>query len=113
MLKRSLSLAVVVEAEFIHCVAVDGPVVRDIPLLETLRHNVTEARKIASRVFEQRKWIQRAVVVEVVINAEILFIVQAMIHLHRNLVAANCLGRHCADEILSSGWSRYKLQKID
>src|ERR1700730_6629229 len=113
MLKCLLALAVVIETEFVHRVTADGPGVSNIPLLETLCHNISEARKIGAGEFEVGERVMRAIVVEVVIDAQILLVIQSVVNLGCDLVAAYGRRRHGADQIAAIRRSRNKLEQIN
>src|SRR5579862_6725686 len=72
MLEGTLSLAIVVEAEFIHRTIADGPGVRNIPLLKTLCDLAAKARNIGARQLKVSEGLGSGIVGEVVISAEVL-----------------------------------------
>src|SRR6266852_3910126 len=106
-LEGSLCLAVVVEAEFVdHCVA-DRPGMADVPLLKSLVGTRAESRHIRARGLELREWRDQVMIVEIVIKAEVLLVVEAMIKLHGELVAAFGLHRRSDKYAAVVGWSWY------
>src|SRR5271169_342480 len=113
MLKRLLALAIVIETEFIHRAVVDCPGVGNVPLLEALRHNVAEAGEIGASQLEAGKRAFCGVVVEIVIDAQVLLVIQPVVKSECNLVAADGLDRHSADERTAIRRSRDKLEKIN
>ena len=112
MLKRLLPLAVVIEAELVHHRVIDRPRVCNVVLLEPLRHDVSEPWEIRTRQFEVCKRIVRAIVVEIVIDAQVLFVVQPVVKFKRHLIAAHRLGRHGADQRTAVRRLRNKLQQV-
>ena len=53
----------------------------NIPLLDTLRDNAAKAGDIGSSQFKVRKGLHYALVVEIVINAQILFVIDPVVDL--------------------------------
>ena len=84
----------------------------DIPLLEALRHNTSEAREIGASQFEIGERVKRAVVIEIVVDAQVLLIIQPMINSSGELVAAYGFSGDSADQEAAVWWSGNKLKKI-
>src|ERR1017187_6467205 len=113
MLKRQLALAIEIETEFIHSAVADRPGVGDVPLLEALLYSVSEPGEIRARQFEVGKWAVCGVVVEIVVEAQVLLVIQQVVKFSCNLVAADGPDRHGAD-LRTAVWRRWdKLQKVN
>src|SRR5579871_6102618 len=111
-LERSLAFAVVIKTELVHRTIGESPRVSDIPLLDAFRQSASEAWDIGAREFKIIKRAQGVVVVEVVINAQVLFISQTMVHLDRELVSAYGTHRRRCDLRPPVGSLRDELQEI-
>src|SRR6202041_2897727 len=89
VLERQLTFTVVGEVKLVHRAVADGPIVGDVPLLETLGKNAAEAGNVRAGQFEKRKGLQGAIVIKVVIDAEVLLVGKPMVDLDGELVAPN------------------------
>src|SRR5579884_1986634 len=94
MLERPLAFAHVGEAEFVYRTRAHGPSVTKIPLLEAFGDETAETGHVGACELEVREGLQDAVVIEIVISAEILFVVDAMIEADRKLISARRFDRH-------------------
>src|SRR5258708_37029712 len=94
MLKGTLRFAIVVEAELIDRAVVDGPGMADIPLLKALSDGGGEAGYVGSGGLELSEGQDHMVIVEIVVDAEGLLVINSVVHLDRELVAALWLYRH-------------------
>src|SRR5579871_656050 len=92
MLKRLLSLAVVVEAELVHRIVGHSPSMRNVPLLKALRDNAAKPRDIGAGQFKKREGLHVTIVVEIVVDTEVLLLRELVINLYRELIASNGLG---------------------
>src|SRR6202044_946561 len=81
--------------------------------LDTLRDNAAKAGDIGSSQFEVRKGLYYALVVEIVINAQVLFVIDPVIDLDGELGSSRRLGRNSRDQIAAVGRLRNKLQQIN
>src|SRR5208282_1314120 len=113
MLKCLLALAIVIEAELVHRVVADRPGVSNVPLLEALRHNVSEAGEIGACQFEAGKGVERAIVVEIVIEAQVLLFIQPVVDFNRDLIAAHRLGGDSADKRTAVRRGGNQLQQVN
>src|ERR1035441_1416033 len=113
MLKRLLTLAIVIESEFIHGAGADRPSMGNVPLLEALFHSGSEAWQIGTSEFEASKWVLCGVVVEIVIDAQVLLLIQPVVKPGCQLVATNGPDRHGADQRTAVWRCRNKLQKVN
>src|ERR1700678_270460 len=98
MLKRLLPFAVVIETEFIHCAVANSEGVSNVPLLKAFRDNVSEPGEIRAGEFKVGERVQRSVVIEIVIDAQVLFIIDPVVNLDRKLVPAYRLGGNGTDQ---------------
>src|ERR1700746_303992 len=112
LLKRFLSLAVVVESKFVNCGVADGPGMADIPLLIAVVGSGPETWHIRARSLELGEGKDRVVISEIVINAEVLFVVDAMVEPHRELVGARWLHRRSHEFIAIVGWGWRILEQV-
>ena len=113
MLEGLLALAVVIKTEFVHRAVADRPIVRNVPLLEALRDNTAEAGNIGTGELEVGERLHRPVVVEVVIDTKILLVINLVVELHCQLVAAYGLGRNGSDQIVIARGLRNELEQIN
>ena len=115
MLECLLRFAIVVEAELVNGSVANSPGVTDVPLLESLVCDGSETGHIRSGRLKLRKGRDYVVVIEVVVEAEVLFVIDAMIELHGELVATGRLHRNSLNEIeaASGRGERDKLQQVD
>ena len=115
MLECLLRFAIVVEAELVNGSVANSPGVTDVPLLESLVGDGSETGHIRSGRLKLRKGRDYVVVIEVVVEAEVLFVIDAMIELHGELVATGRLHRNSLNEIeaASGRGERDKLQQVD
>src|ERR1700733_8191618 len=112
MLKGPLPFAVVVEAELVDGTVIQRPRVGNVPLLETFSHDASESRDIRAGQLKERKGLHVAVVVEIVVDAEILLFVDLVIDFDSELVAANRFGRNRLNRIAAVGGRGHELQNI-
>ena len=68
---------------------------------------------IGAGEFEVGEWAARAVVVEIVIDAQVLLVIQPVVNFDSELVAAYGLGRNGGDQITAVWRSGNKLQQIN
>src|ERR1700689_4267309 len=113
VLERALALAVVVEMKFVDRVVAERPGVGNIPLLKAFSDDTAEARDVGAGQFEERKRLQRAVVVKVVVDAEVLLVSQPVIDLHCEVVAALGLRRNGFDGVAAIARSGHELHQIN
>src|SRR4030095_13410736 len=114
MLKSSLRFAIVVEAEFIHRTVVDSPGMADVPLLESLFSDRSETGHVRAGSLKLRKRRNYVVIVEIVVEAEVLFVIDAMIDSYRELVATGGLDGNSLNEVACRArrGKRNKLQQV-
>ena len=79
MLECFLRFAIVVEAKLVNGSVVDGPGVADVPLLESLVGDGSETRYVGAGSLKLRKGRDYVVIIEIVVEAEVLFVVDAVI----------------------------------
>src|SRR5215470_11890395 len=113
MLERPLSLAVVVEAEFVDGCVADRPRVGEVPLLISVVGNGSETGNICARSLEHREWRDQVVIVEVVINAEVLLAIEAMVKPQCELVGTLGLHRRSHQFVAVIGWDGDKLKEVN
>src|SRR2546423_4898571 len=113
MLKGPLSLTIVVEAELVHRRVVDGPCMADVPLLKSLISNGPEAGHVRARRLELREWGDHVVIIKIVVKAEILLVIDAMVNACRKLIVTLRLHwrTHKLVTIISGSWD--KLEQIN
>ena len=112
MLKCFLALAVVVETKLVHSAVADCPSMGNVPLLNALRNNAAETGDIRASKFEVGKRLQCVSVVKIVIEAQILFVIDSVVYLNRELVAAYRHGGNGRDQIAAVAGIGNKLQQI-
>src|SRR5258708_29376167 len=103
-LEGALSFAIVVEAEFVDRCVADRPRVADVPLLKPLVDNGPETGHIRARSLELREWGNLVVIVVIIIKAEILLTVKAVVQPQRSLVATLGLHRRSHKFVAVVGW---------
>ena len=115
MLECFLRLAIVVEAKLVNGSVVNSPGVTDVPLLESLVGDGSETGHIRPGRLKLRKWRDYVVIIEVVVETEVLFVIDAMIEPHSELVATGRLHGNSLNEIEVAGrrGERNKLQQVD
>src|ERR1043166_5066881 len=82
----SLRLAHVGEVKFIHQAVAESPRVSEVVLLKTLFDAGAEARHVRACSLKIIEWIEKIFVSEIVVGAEILLVVDAMVEPRRQLV---------------------------
>ena len=93
MLECFLRFTIVVEAKLVHGTVADGPGVADVPLLESLVGDGSKTRHVGAGRLKLRKGRDYVVIIEIIVEAEILPVVDAVIEFYRELVAAvGCTG---------------------
>ena len=97
MLEGPLSFPIVVKAELVDRAITDRPSMTDVVLLESFVRDRSKTRHIRARRLELRKRRDDVMVVEVIVEAEILSIIDAVIKLDRKLISAIRLNRSCYD----------------
>src|SRR5712672_2699264 len=112
MLESTLGFTIVVEAEFVDGAVVDGPSVGNVPLLKALFGGGSEAGDVGTRCLKLGKRRDERVVVEIVVEAQILLVIDTMVDLDRELIATVGLHRH-GHERISDVRSRNKLKQVD
>src|SRR5271154_908351 len=113
MLKCPLTLAAVINTEFVHGAVIDCPGVSNIPLLEAFCHDVSKSGEIGASEFKICERKMRPIVVEIEIDAQVLLVVDSVIDPYRELVAAYGLCRHSADQRSVVWRSRNELKQIN
>src|SRR5262245_28680462 len=115
MLECFLSFAIVVEAKLVNGIVVNSPGVSDVPLLESFVGDGSKTGHIRSGRLKLRKWRDYVMIVEVVVEAEVLFVIDTMIELDSELVTTGRLHRNRLNEIeVASGRGNgNKLQQVD
>src|SRR6266566_3141123 len=111
MLECTLGFAVVVKPEFIDRAVVDGPGMADIPLLKALFCRRSKAGDVCASGLELSKRRDQAVVVEIIVNAEILAVADSVVELERELVAAIRLHRDSHQDV-AIGRRGHKLKQV-
>ena len=79
MLEGPLRFTIVVEAKLVHASVADRPCVSDIPLLKSLIDNGAETGDICACRLKHREWRDQMVVVKIVIKAEVLLVIKAVV----------------------------------
>src|SRR5215467_10014818 len=110
MLKGSLRLTVVVEAELVDRGIADGPSVGDIPLLKSFVVDRSETGHVRTGSLELGKRRDKVVVVEIVVEAEVLLVVEAVVDSDCELITALGLHRCGLESTAAIGWGGDKLQ---
>ena len=113
MLERSLPFAIVVKAELVNRCVVKRPGMGNIPLLKTFVNNGTEARNARSGGLKYRKRRDQVVIVKIVVNAEVLITIDAVIKPDRKLVAALRLHWGGNESATAGKWSGNIVQQVD
>ena len=85
------------ETKIVNGAVVDGPCVTQIPLLETLLGDCSEAGKVGAASLETRKGINQVGIVEIVIGTQVLLVIDAMIDLRRELISPLAGNRSCRE----------------
>src|ERR1700687_220202 len=99
MLEGSLCFAIVVKTKLIHRAVADRPSVGQVPLLETLLNRGSEPWHVCASSLELREWKDHAVVIKIIVSTEVLFVVDAMINLDRELITPLRLPRRSLDGV--------------
>jgi hypothetical protein len=97
MLKGPLRFAIVVEPEFVHRAVIYRPRVTNVVLLKTFFRDRAETWHIRPCRLELRERRNHMMVVEVIVEAKILMIVQSVIDFHRELISTGWLDGRCDD----------------
>ncbi len=113
MLKCPLRLTVEVEAELIDSTIADGPGMADVPLLKPFVDDGPKPRNVRARRLKHRKRGDLVIVVKIIVEAEVLPIVDAVINLHRKLVGTHRLHRRSHKLVASVRRSGNILQQVN
>src|SRR4030081_2061668 len=99
MEKSSLGLAKISKAEFVYDSIARGPIVTQVPLLETIETLIAESGHIGAPGLESGEGLAQIVVVEIIIGAKLLFIVDPVIEAEGDLIIAQLLNRDRREKI--------------
>src|SRR4029077_1180748 len=113
MLEGFLRFPVVVEAEFVHGSVADGPGVADVPLLEPFAGNRSETRHVGAGGLKLRKGRDYVVIVEIVIKAKVLLVVDPVVKLYCELIATVRLYGYSLNDVGSRPRSGNVLKEFD
>ena len=113
MLKGSLRFAIVVEPKLIHRAVTDRPGVGEIPLLKALIDSGGKSGHVCARSLELSEWQNNVVIVEIVVTAEVLLVVDAVVDLDRELITAFRLYWRRLYRVRARRRIGYQLQQID
>src|SRR5437867_1346225 len=83
--KGSLGLAEISKAEFVDQSVAYRPIVTQVPLLVTVEALIAESRHIGASGLESREWFPQIIVIEIVIRAQLLFVVEMVIEAESEL----------------------------
>ncbi len=108
-----MPLAIVVEAKFVDCCVADRPRMADVHLLNPLVDNGPETGHIRARSLELREWRDLVVIVVIVIKAEVLLAVEAVVKPQGQLVATLGLHRRSHKFVAVVGWGWDKLEQVN
>src|SRR6185437_3298249 len=112
MLEGSLRFAIVVEAKLVDRVVVDRPGMAEVVLLEPFVGDGSETRYVRPGSLKLRKRRNYVVIIEIIVEAKILPVIEPVIESQSELVAAIRLHRVGLDNVASSLWNRNKLKQI-
>ena len=113
MLEGPLRFAIVVEAELVDRGVVDRPGMAQVVLLEAFVGDGSETRYIRAGSLKLRKGRNYVVIIEIIVEAKILLVIEPVIESQSELVAAIGLHRYGLDNVASSLWNRNKLKQIN
>src|SRR5579862_770230 len=113
MEKCQLSFTIQVKTKLIDGIVVDGPGVGNIPLLEALCGCCSEAWEVGTGEFESGEWVVCPGVLEIVIDAQVLLIIQSMVDFGGEIVAAYRLNGYSANQGAPIRRDGNKLENID
>src|SRR5713226_4975481 len=112
-LEGPLRFTIVVEAELVHRRVADGPGMADVPLLKSLVGNGAETGHIRARRLELREWGDQMVIIKIVIKAEVLLVIEAVVNPYGELVRTLRL-RRCSHKFVAVvGWDWDKLEQVN
>jgi len=81
VLESFLPFTIVIEPEFVHGCVVDCPAMSEVVLLKALIDDGTESRHICTRGLKYCKRRNLMVIIEVVVKAEVLLVIEAVVQL--------------------------------
>src|SRR3954466_6464259 len=113
VLEGPLRFTVVVEAKLIDGCVADGPSVADVPLLKTFIGDGAETRHIGARRLELREWGNQMMIIKIVIKAEVLLVIQAVVKTYCELVATIGLHRRTHKFVAAISGSWDILEQVD
>lgn len=112
MLEGSLRFAIVVEAKLVDRGVVDRPGMAEVVLLESFVGDGSETRYVRSRSLKLCKGRNYVVIIEIIVEAKILLVIEPVIESQSELVATIRLHRVGLDNVAPSLWNRNKLKQI-
>ena len=112
MLEGSLRFTIVVEAKLVDRGVVDRPGMAEVLLLESLVGDGSETGYVRAGSLKLRKGRDYVVIIEIIVEAKVLFVIEPVIESHGELVAAVRLHRYGLDNVAPCRRSRNKLKQI-
>jgi len=112
MLEGSLRLTIVIEAEFVDGAVGDGPGMSEVPLLEALGHDAAKPWDIGASQLEKRERLHCAVIIEIVIDAQVLLIGEPVVDFDGELIPSDGFGGNRGDRAVGA-CGRNELEQVD